>query len=316
LEELHKAARKGDLREMKRLLDGVRNMDMRVCLIKRDSQGNTLLHHACAGGNVDVLRLLISLGCNLKAANHDENNLLHMAVLQGTPRVLKYLLKQIAINVEEKNKADKTPMMLAAERGSVTMLLALKKAGAVLSPDAVGLAAGKGCLQLVKHCILKEKLSLNHVDSKKCSVLHHAASQGNVEVIVFLLEHMKNNLGEMLLKKDFSGRTVLHVSCDNSLLDDRVFKKLVETAEMAGVLKQLIDCQDFFTGCNSCVLVSGRDKGKTNLYSVMDEREHNAWFGEQGVQPSTTYSATGTWSVSLRSASAAAWLTSRSSGGW
>ncbi|ELT87406.1 hypothetical protein CAPTEDRAFT_31111, partial [Capitella teleta] len=103
------AARVGDLKEVQRLIRACRNQDLKMVLSKRDSQGNTVLHHACASGRLKLVRLFIKFGCNLKAANHQKNNLLHMTVLHGSPAVLKELLKRKAVNVEEKNHSDRTP---------------------------------------------------------------------------------------------------------------------------------------------------------------------------------------------------------------
>ncbi|ELT99383.1 hypothetical protein CAPTEDRAFT_160393 [Capitella teleta] len=242
-----------------------------MVLSKRDSQGNTVLHHACASGRLEVVRLFINFGCNLKAANHQENNLLHMTVLHGSPAVLKELLKRKAVNVEEKNRSDRTPAMLCAEMGSIRMLEMLIRAGAVVSQDLLGIAASKGCLPFVKYCVDTLGLDLAHVDSKRCSVLHHACSQSSMEMMTFLLNSMSNKR-DVLLARDHVGRTVIHACCDNVITNPDTLVLLLTAADEAGVLRELVNSKDFFTGSNTCVLVSGRDKGRAAFHYVLSYR--------------------------------------------
>ncbi|ELU00338.1 hypothetical protein CAPTEDRAFT_229085 [Capitella teleta] len=272
------AARDGCSEEVSRLISGYDNSDQEGRLRARDAQGNSVLHHACASGDVPTLKLLIQHGCDLKAVNLQENNLLHATVLHGTPAVLKELLKHRAINVEEKNKADKTPAMLCAENGSVCMMKILTGAGATANPDLVGIAASAGCLPFVKHCIKNLKLCLDHVDSQKCTVLHHACSQGNIAMVQFVLELTGTEKKELLLARDELGRTCLHACCESALYSHNILKLLLRTAKDQGILERLIDYQEYFTGKHTCVLVCGRDKGRNAYHYVQSHRSTVAAF--------------------------------------
>ncbi|ELU01396.1 hypothetical protein CAPTEDRAFT_66185, partial [Capitella teleta] len=125
-------------------------------LNKRDSQGNTVLHHACASGRLEVVRLFINFGCNLKAANHQENNLLHMTVLHGSPAVLKELLKQKHANLNTAPKTDVTPLHLSVYKEKVEHAEKLIEYGADINlKDCYGmvplhLAAMRGNLYMVQ----------------------------------------------------------------------------------------------------------------------------------------------------------------------
>eukprot|EP00914_Ancora_sagittata_P033273 GHVO01067124.1.p1 GENE.GHVO01067124.1~~GHVO01067124.1.p1 ORF type:complete len:396 (-),score=45.66 GHVO01067124.1:82-1269(-) len=194
-----------------------------------------------------------------------------MTVLHGSRDVLKELLNCKAVNLEEKNRGDRTPAMLCAEIGSIRMAKMLFEAGAVASNDLLGIAASKGCLPFVKYCVDKKQLDLSHVDGKRCSVLHHACSQSSIEMMRYLLEKMDNKR-QVLLARDHVGRSVIHACCENDITNPETLVLLLEAAKEEGVLKPLVNSVDYFTGSNTCVLVSGRDKGRPAYHYVLSHR--------------------------------------------
>jgi ankyrin repeat protein len=261
LSELLKAARAGRYKTIQNMIQNCRNHDLNKLIRVRDSLGNSALHHACVSGSVSTVKLLIEQGCNVKAVNHQENNLLHITVLYGRPVVLKELLKHKDIRVEEKNQAGRTPVMLCAEMGRIDMLNTLRAASASVCQELVGIAASKGCLSFVKYCIGKLGLSLESVDNQGNTVLHHASSQANERMVEFIIKNM-DNIGELLLKRNHKGQTAMHCCCDNKNTCNAVLKLLLETAEQFDIVPALMNSSDYYTGINVCVLVTGRDKGQ------------------------------------------------------
>jgi hypothetical protein len=82
----------------------------------------------------------------------------------------------------------------------------------------------------------------------------------------------------LLLAKDHVGRTPLHLSCDNLITDTQILRLLVESARKEGILSELINQKDNYTGSNTCVLVSGKDKGRPAYHYVHSRRETVALF--------------------------------------
>ena len=290
-----RAARAGDLKMLQILLptSHVDGHDLRYW---RDSRGNSVLHHACAGRCVESLKFLIDLGLmELNAINDDGDNLLHAAVLYGTPAILQELLKRKdRFDLYWENGRGRTPVLLCAETGHKQMFTMFENAfahgrragvpwdqrdslrGGTCDPDLMSVAADAGQLKFLELCLRQfgyQRLR-HHVDRDGSTVLHRACDKHRHDVVEFLLKEF--DAKEMLLKRDRSQRTVLHRCCSwegrRSLTKPNLLKVLLEAAERAGVLGKLIDANDFYTGMMSCVLVTGRDKGRAAYHYVEADR--------------------------------------------
>lgn len=275
-----KAARVGDSLEVKRLLRSCPNKERVMLVRKRDNQGNTVLHHACASGNAELVQFLLIFACNREVVNQQKNNLLHMAVLySGSPAILKTLLLQNAVDVKDKNSEGKTPAMLCAETGAIDMLKTLRRYGGatVVTPDLLGIAASKGCLSFVKYCINQLGLDVLHVDGRGCNILHHACLQErSTEMLAYLLNNAndiddKAKQRQLLLARDHQGRTLMHICCESGKNPDTLM--LVGTkARQLRLLQDLINAQDFYTGLDTLILVTGRDRDREAFHYVQTER--------------------------------------------
>ncbi|KAF5936427.1 hypothetical protein HYC85_027556 [Camellia sinensis] len=87
---LHIGARKGDLKEVKRLLD--QGMDVNVAAWGRKSQGVTPLHLAAEGGHVKVMDELLDRGTPL-----------HNAAKERNKQAVKYLVENGAFLPDDMN---------------------------------------------------------------------------------------------------------------------------------------------------------------------------------------------------------------------
>ena len=297
LSEFVRAARAGDLEALQALLptSHVEGHDLRYW---RDTRGNSVLHHACAGRCVESLKFLIDLGLmELDAINDDGNNLLHAAVLYGTPAILQELLKhKDRFDFYLENRRGLTPVLLCAETGHKQMFKMFENAfaygrraavpwderetlrGGTCDPRLMSEAAGAGQLKFLELCLRQfgfQRLR-HHVDRDGSTVLHRACDQHRQEVVEFLLKQFEGNAKEMLLKRDRSQRTVFHRCCSwegrRSLTKPNLLKLLLEAAERAGVLAKLIDAKDFYTGKLSSVFVMGRDRGRAAYHYVEGDR--------------------------------------------
>ena len=254
LSDLHKACRDGDS-------SAAMSLASQTELARRDKEGNTALHYACMSGNGEIVRDLIRAGANIRAVNNEEQNLLHTAIIHAHYNVLKVLLKKNKIKLSDKDSSGKTPLVYTAENGHITPLKMLQAYGAEIEQDILGSAALNGCLAYLRHVIeLKElKIDVNYQDSKKKTILHHACVQGHLKVIKYILS--KVNVPETLQKTNHGGQNVIHVCCENLPDESGVLKYLLEEAHKHGVLHQVINQPDMYTGTSACVLVSGKDKG-------------------------------------------------------
>ncbi|KAK6947292.1 Ankyrin repeat [Dillenia turbinata] len=100
---LHIGARKGDLREVKRLLD--EGMDVNVTAWGRKAQGVTPLHLAAEGGHVKVMDELLERGANIDARTKGACGWtpLHTAAKERNRKAVKFLVKSGAFLPDDIN---------------------------------------------------------------------------------------------------------------------------------------------------------------------------------------------------------------------
>ncbi|KAM7251504.1 hypothetical protein ACFE04_023387 [Oxalis oulophora] len=90
---LHVVARRGDLKEVKRLLD--EGMDVNVAAWGPKSKGVTPLHLAAKGGHLDVMDLLLERGANIDARTWGSCGWtpLHNAAKERKKEAIKFLVE-------------------------------------------------------------------------------------------------------------------------------------------------------------------------------------------------------------------------------
>lgn len=87
----------------------------------RDYHFNTLLHHACKGGNRKVAEYLLEVGCSMNAKNSDKDNLIHVAVQNGHVDIIKLLLDK-GTSTESVDAHRCTPLHIAAQRDQICIV--------------------------------------------------------------------------------------------------------------------------------------------------------------------------------------------------
>ena len=149
---LFAAVRQGDVKFLKEHLD-------QPSLGARDRRGATLLMHAAAFGNVEILKLLLDAGADVNARNDFDAT----ALLWGARDPEKsWLLIERGANVNARSKQGRTPLMLASLRpgGSETVALMLEKGADPKVKDgrgdtALGLAATIGEVETMRLLLAK-----------------------------------------------------------------------------------------------------------------------------------------------------------------
>jgi ankyrin repeat protein len=109
-EKLIKAAREGDIEEVKQLLDNGANVDA------RDFIGRVPLMLASANGHVEMVRLLLEWKADVDAKDEDGDNALARAAWGGHAEIVQLLLAR-GVDVHVKDKDGDTALDLAADEG-------------------------------------------------------------------------------------------------------------------------------------------------------------------------------------------------------
>ena len=86
-DEIHEAAKNGDIATMRVLLQGKHSP-----VENKDSYGETALHLAVDNGHKDIVELLLAKGANVNAPGKSGETPLHLAALRGQGGIAEVLL--------------------------------------------------------------------------------------------------------------------------------------------------------------------------------------------------------------------------------
>ena len=211
---------------------------------------NTVLHIAAGCGHINVVRELVSRGCDENAVDDDGCTPLHHAASRGkTKAVCELILRGACKSVVAGEFG--TPLHQAALNGHLKTVVAMLELGcpcdAVNSSKAtvLHLAAKRGHVEVVSELAVR-KCNVNALDVNGCTPLHYAAGKGETEAVHELVKHgaiksvVSPNYGTPLHQAvawdhtktfatmleagfpidvvDREGATVLHIAADRSCL--------------------------------------------------------------------------------------------------
>ena len=99
------AVSKGDAMELQRVLE---ERPGKVNVNCFDHEGQTALHQSCIEGNLQLVKLLVQFGADVRLANRDGWSALHIAAYGGHQEIMLYL-----INVNRRWCPAATPVLAA-----------------------------------------------------------------------------------------------------------------------------------------------------------------------------------------------------------
>ena len=166
----------------------------------RDNKGYCAIHTAAAAGNLEALSMLLKLGespklLELLTDEYDKMTPLQIAAANGHKEIVQHLLDE-KVNTDAFTTKGKTALHLAAEKGHVSPLIMLIKAGSNIN-------------MLIK-------------DNSGNTAFHWAAMTGNTHVVECLIEYDCNTR-----MSNANGETALHLAASEG--HDVIVKLLVKT---------------------------------------------------------------------------------------
>jgi ankyrin repeat protein len=206
--ELHRAAKKGDAKKIKKLLD------VGVDINYEGSSGCTALHLATDCGHEAVVRVLLSNGADPMAKSSEGRTPLHSAARIGHTAVVRLLLEQ-GVDVEAKDPSGSTALHIAAYNGHesvVQILLEKYPFVEVRGPSgftALHVAAFNGKSAVVR-LLVEMGADLEARSDTLRTALMLSAEKGHEAVVRHLVQH-----GANIMAKDRSGRTALQGAVSN-----------------------------------------------------------------------------------------------------
>ncbi|XP_067668335.1 ankyrin repeat domain-containing protein 50-like [Haliotis asinina] len=207
--DLHAASKSGDLSKVKLVLQhGLAVINCQEWI------GRTPVMWAAAGRHIKVVEFLVSKGANLTLVDRFGINILHSACLGGDVKVVKYVLSKNTLDINGRVRCGRTAVMLAADNGHRDVLELLVGRGAnVALTDENGdnflhCACREGHAEVVKYILLQDLVDINSLGHEKKSPVLIAGEQGHTEVVELLVKH-----GADLSLREKSGSNTLHRAC-------------------------------------------------------------------------------------------------------
>ena len=156
-------------------------------LNQRDRNGWTPIHHVCWQGDLEIAKLLSQMDGAGATMNETSsicgNSCLHRACNSGPnphkPELVKWLLHEFDLNVNEENSHGKTALGFACgdERAFPTVRLLVEEGGASLGPTGYqkwnplhyacadqGLAAHRNRFEIVRYLVEHHNMDVNSID--------------------------------------------------------------------------------------------------------------------------------------------------------
>ncbi|MFA4948065.1 MAG: ankyrin repeat domain-containing protein [Candidatus Krumholzibacteriia bacterium] len=186
--EIHEAVRGGNLDAVKRFVAADRSL-----LATKEADGSTPLHIAAQAGNLEMTKLLLDLGADVKLGDNENSNALHVAAIGANIAVIDLLLAK-GMDVNSADVNGMTAVLFAGGRGKWDAVRHLASKGAKLDCRATGgtslvhYAARRGDVEVLKQ-LVAAGLSLNcGPDQWGATPLAGAAQRGQIDVMTFLLD--------------------------------------------------------------------------------------------------------------------------------
>lgn len=190
-------------------------------LCKRtDIDGNTSLHDAAAGGDLDVFQKLVDTGVDPLIVNNDGATVLHDAAFYGRFKLVQHICSMYPHMIDNVSRSGLTPAIGAALGGHLEIIDYLEKQGADLKlqtregSTALHEAAYAGHLLMVQY--LKTRFpDMQDVRNKRSfAPCHFASQEGHLDVLKCLLPDHTDDL-----PLTDQGQTILHIATYNGMMD-------------------------------------------------------------------------------------------------
>ncbi len=191
-DEIHEAARNGNLDKVMLLIEN----DIRL-LDKKDAHGKTALYHAIETGKNDVSLYLLEKGSDLGVRDDRYGATpFHYAAAQGNVEIAQAILEKKSAVLEERDRLQKTALLIACENGKEDMVIFLLDQGADIEiRDHLGLtalmSACSGWNMEIVELLIKKGVDINEVtiyQDKEYTALTVAALYGFRDMVDYLIE--------------------------------------------------------------------------------------------------------------------------------
>jgi len=180
---IHCEARIGNFAGVKRWLEYSSDLHTEL-----DCMNSSTLYWACIGGNIDIVKLLLSLKVDYRQINTRKESLLHAACMMGHHHLIEILVNECEVDFTLKDTAKKTPALRASENGDEKCLAKLVECG--MPKERLGsilaIAGHYGRVAFLRFVMDKYHVDPQSKDDAGKTALHRASEQGRLDVLRYL----------------------------------------------------------------------------------------------------------------------------------
>ncbi|XP_046560779.1 putative ankyrin repeat protein RF_0381 [Haliotis rubra] len=186
----------------------------------RGRNGTTPLMSAALFGKKEVFRFLMKKGADISKEDDDGENILHASCQGGNVDIVKHVLTRKVLYTNSTDNNGITPLMLAAGYGNqvVFHFLIERRANTLARDDAdrtiLHWACQGGNVKIVDGILTQNIVDVNSNDGEKTTPLLLAAYHGKRDVLVLLIEK-----GAYISAVDHESKNILHLSCTGGHVD-------------------------------------------------------------------------------------------------
>ncbi|XP_020632929.1 transient receptor potential cation channel subfamily A member 1-like isoform X2 [Orbicella faveolata] len=227
---LHVAAREGWDEVLRYLLQraSMTGISCKDLVNSENHESKSCLHLAVDGGHVEAAKICIEYGADVRPVTK-RNIPLHVASSIGDLTMVKFLLSQSVIHVDEEDSEGMTPILRACLSGHVEIIEHLITKGAAIcslpgssAPSPLMCAAKRGHNRAILF-LLQRGSPIDLRDSHQRTCLHVAAHSADVETVDIILENGGRDLIDSL---DKDNRTPIHYAASKGSYE--IVQKLLD----------------------------------------------------------------------------------------
>ncbi|XP_046557147.1 ankyrin repeat domain-containing protein 50-like [Haliotis rubra] len=220
--DLHDACKDGNLQRVRYILD-----QSLEDINKQGKGGMTPVMWAARRGHRELVDLLVKKGANLALVDDVGNNILHWACYGGHIAMVKHVVSKNMVDTDSKGRDGRTPLMCAARHGNKDMFLLLVSKGGLPSHvdrdgnNVLHLACWGGNKKIVDYILSHDDEDINGRGQCGRTPLMAAAYKGHGKIFDLLVTK-----GADPTQFDDAGESVLNVACVGTHVDivSRVLK--------------------------------------------------------------------------------------------
>ena len=198
-------------------------------ILIKDWQNWTPLYHAVYTGNIEMVDYLLSNKVDVTVKTNTSWNVYHLAANNGYVEILQALVMHNNDNVNDVDKKKWTPLYHAVHNGHIEIVnyLLSNKVDVTIKTETgwnvYHLAANNGYLEILQALVMYNNDNVNDVDKKKWTPLYHAVYKGHIEMVNYLLSNKAD-----VTVKTWNGSNVYHSAAFNGNLE--IMMALIESS--------------------------------------------------------------------------------------